>query len=172
MSSLCRMREGAPTMDAEELTVRRAQDTDADGAAAGRLLHDFNREFGDATPGPEAVGARVRELLRDGDTVVLLAGAGPDGIAVLRFRGAIFSAGLEGYLAELYGVPARRGRGVGRALMTAVLEVARAEGADRMDLTTSEADVAARALYERFGFVDREQGPEGPLVHAYELELS
>jgi len=59
----------------------------------------------------------MRQLIDGGDTLVLLTGDGPDGLAVLRFRPAIFSAGLESYLAELYVVPARRGRGLGRALM-------------------------------------------------------
>ena len=37
----------------------------ADGADAGdvgRLLHDFNAEFDEPTPGPEAVAERVRAL--------------------------------------------------------------------------------------------------------------
>lgn len=35
----------------------------ADGAAIGRLLHDFNREFDDPTPGPEWLAERVGRLL-------------------------------------------------------------------------------------------------------------
>jgi hypothetical protein len=64
--------------------VRRGTDDDAD--AVGRLLHDFNREFGEPTPPPSELADRIRLLLGDGDTLVLLAGPGPDGIAVLRFR--------------------------------------------------------------------------------------
>ena len=37
------------------------------------------------------------------------------GIAVLRFRPALWSFALECYLAELYVAPASRGRGLGRA---------------------------------------------------------
>ncbi len=68
-------------------------------------------------------------------------------------------------------MPERRGRGLGRALMDAALELARREGADHMDLGTSEDDVAARALYESLGFVNRERGPEGPLSYYYERDL-
>jgi ribosomal protein S18 acetylase RimI-like enzyme len=141
-----------------------------DAEAVGRLLHDFNTEYGDVTPGPGAIAARVRELM-DGDLTVLLAGPGPEGLAVLRFRPSRWSQGLECYLAELYVVPDRRGQGIGRALMTAVLEHARGAGADFIDLGTSEDDVAARGLYESFGFTNREGAPDGPIMYVYEREL-
>jgi ribosomal protein S18 acetylase RimI-like enzyme len=146
---------------------RRATPADAD--AIGRLLHDFNREYDDPTPDPAELAERMRALMAT-DTVVLLAGDGPDGLAVLRFRPAIWSAALECYLAELYVVPDRRGRGLGRALMEAAIEAARAHGADHMDLGTGEDDVAARALYESLGFRNTER-PGGPVAYVYEREL-
>ena len=149
--------------------VRRA--VAADAAAIGRLLHAFNTEFDEPTPGAAALAGRLRRLLDGTDTAVLLAGAGPDGIAVLRLRPAIWSTALECYLAELYVVPDRRGVGLGRALMDAAIDLARRRGADHMDLGTSEDDVAARALYERLGFTDREGGPDGPRMLYYERDL-
>ena len=152
-----------------ELAVRVGRLDDAE--VIGRLLHDFNREFDDVTPDPSRLAARVRQLLAEGDTTVLLGGAGPDGIAVLRFRPAIWTDALECYLAELYVVPDRRGQGLGRALMQAAIELARERGADRMDLGTSEDDIAARALYESLGFSNREGKPDGPVNYFYEREL-
>ena len=149
--------------------IRRAGAADAE--LVGRLLDDFNREFDAPTPGAQRLAARIGELLSGEDTVVLLCGTGPDGLAVLRFRPAIWSDALECYLAELYVVPARRGHGLGRALMDAALAVARDEGADHIDLGTSEDDVAARALYESVGFINREGGPDGPITYFYEREL-
>ncbi len=156
-------------MDDVDRAVRRAGPGDA--AVVGRLLHDFNTEYDDVTPGPDALAARVAQLLSSGETVVLLGGTPPDGLAVLRFRPAIWTDALECYLAELYVAPERRGRGLGRALMDAVLDVARSEGADRMDLGTSEDDVAARRLYESLGFDNHEGGPDGPVMYFYEREL-
>ncbi len=150
-------------------TVRRAELADAD--AVGRLLHDFNTEYDDITPGPDALAERVRELIASGETIVLLTGSGPEGLAVLRFRPALWTSGLECYLAELYVVPDRRGQGLGRALMETALAVAREQGADSMDLGTSDDDVAARALYESLGFSNREGKPDGPLNYFYEREL-
>jgi ribosomal protein S18 acetylase RimI-like enzyme len=152
-----------------DLDVRRADVADAE--AIGRLLHDFNTEFDEPKPGPDALAERVRELLSGGETEVLVAGSGPDGVAVLRFRPAIWTEALECYLAELYVVPDRRGHGLGRALMEAAIELARERGADRMDLGTGEDDVAARALYESLGFSNREGKPDGPVNYFYELEL-
>jgi ribosomal protein S18 acetylase RimI-like enzyme len=156
-------------MASESARIRQAGPADAE--ALGRLLHDFNTEFDEPTPGPEALAARVRKLLATGDTTVLVAGPGPDGLAVLRFREAIWADALESYLAELYVVPDRRGHGLGRALMEAAIEAARARGATHMDLGTSEDDLAARALYESLGFNNRGGRPDGPLSFFYEREL-
>jgi GNAT superfamily N-acetyltransferase len=143
----------------------------ADAEAIGRLLHDFNSEYDEPTPGPARLAERVRRLVGDGDITVLLAGGGPDGLAVLRFRPSIWSQALECFLAELYVVPAKRGQGLGRALMERAIELARERGADYMDLGTGEDDVAARALYESLGFDNRGGKPDGPVNYFYEREL-
>ncbi len=153
----------------DQLRVCRAALEDAE--AVGRLLYDFNIEYDEPTPTPAALAVRVRQLLEGGDTAVLLAGDGPDGLALLRFRLAIWSAGLECYLAELYVVPAERGHGLGRALMEAALREARERGADTMDLGTGETDVVARRLYESLGFTNRDGGATGPVNYFYEREL-
>jgi ribosomal protein S18 acetylase RimI-like enzyme len=150
-------------------TVRRGEVADAE--AIGRLLHEFNSEFDEPTPGPLLLAERVRELLPGGEITVLLGGAGPDGIAVLRFRPDIWTQGLECYLAELYVVPDLRGRGLGRALMEAAIELAREEGAVYIDLGTSEDDRAARGLYESLGFSNRGGKPDGQVSFFYEREL-
>jgi len=141
-----------------------------DAAAIGQLLYAFNREFDDPTPEPGELAERMRQLLDGGDTLVLLAGDGPDGLAVLRLRAAIWSTGLECYLAELYVAPARRGQGLGRALMEAALREARDRGADTMDIGVDEPDLPARRLYESLGFTNR-SGGDGPLMYVYERDL-
>lgn len=151
------------------MAVRRAHPDDADAIA--RLLHDFNTEYDDATPGPEKLAQRMRELLDGGETIALVAGDGPDGVAILRLRRSIWTPGLECYLAELYVAPGRRGEGLGRALIEAAIAAARAKGADYMELNTGEDDIAARALYEKLGFDNRGGRPEGAVNVYYELEL-
>jgi len=152
-----------------DLSVRRADVADAE--TVGQLLHDFNSEFDEPTPGPRVLAARLGRLIAGHETTVLLGGAGPHGLAVLRFRPSIWTESFECYLAELYVVPDRRGQGLGRALMETAMDVARKEGADYMDLGTSEDDVAARALYESLGFSNREGRADGPVNYYYEREL-
>jgi len=139
--------------------------------AIAQLLHDFNKEFDEPAPPPATLAERFRRLLDGDDTLVLLGGEGPDGVAVIRFRQAIWSLGLESYLAELYVVPGLRGRGLGRALMEVALKEARARGADTMDIGVDAPDHAARQLYESLGFTHRVGGPGGPVMYVYEREL-
>lgn len=165
--------------------VRRA--TSADAPALGMMLDTFNREFGSETPGPQVLATRLAELLTESDlhagvpaqdgTAALIATDGPDatagavGFAVLRWRPSLYSPHAEAYLAELYVTPEKRGRGLGRALLQASLDLARELGADRIELGTSETDHAARALYESTGFINTEDGPDGPVMYVYEREL-
>jgi ribosomal protein S18 acetylase RimI-like enzyme len=152
-----------------ETVVRTVGVQDLD--AAGRLLHEFNSEFGEPTPPPPVLADRLRQLLESGDTVVLVVGDGPDGLAILRFRPAIWSSGMECYLAELYVVPLRRRQGLGRALMEAAIQEARQRGADTMDIGVDEPDTVARRLYESLGFTNRTGGKDGPVMYVYERDL-
>jgi ribosomal protein S18 acetylase RimI-like enzyme len=152
-----------------ETRVRRA-DT-ADAAEVARLLHDFNTEFDEPTPGVEALSERTRRLMAEGEITVLLGGERPDGIAVLRLRPALWAEGLDAYLEELYVAPERRGQGIGRALLEATMEAAREAGAVRIDLGTSVDDSAAIGLYESCGFSNREGESDGPQMLVYERDL-
>jgi len=151
------------------LQVRRA--AVADAAAVGQLLHDFNVEFDEPAPSPVELAQRISRLLAGEDTVILLGGEGPDGVAVLRFRPAIWSDGLECHVAELYVAPARRRQGLGRRLMETTIALAAQRGADTIDLGTGEDDVGARALYESLGFSNRGGRPDGPVNYFYERQL-
>ncbi|MGI9020526.1 MAG: GNAT family N-acetyltransferase [Solirubrobacterales bacterium] len=142
-----------------------------DAADVAGLLHDFNIEFGDFTPGVEALTANARRMLETGEMTVLLAGQGPDALAELRFRASVWSEKLDAYLEELYVAPALRGQGIGRALLDATMEEARSRGAGHIDLNTSVDDTAAIALYESAGFTNCEGNPDGPSMIYYEREL-
>lgn len=168
--------------------IREARKRDA--VAVARLLHDFNLEYDEPSPGVEWVAARLEGLLEAGEVVVLVAeGAGPAvgegggddggggrtddpvGLALLRFRPGLWSEGAEAHLQELYVVPARRGQGFGRALLEAAMATARTAGAATLDLNTTPEDRAAIGLYESAGFTNREGAPDGPAMLFYERDL-
>lgn len=147
---------------------------DDDGLAdAGRLLRDFNEEYDEPSPEPEALAAILRTRIADGNATVLLGrdeSGGPVGVAAVRLQPSLWSEAMEAYLAELYVVPARRGQGFGRELLTAVLDTSRAAGADYAYLITSEDDRLAQRAYEAAGF-RRNEGEGGPIMWAYEQDL-
>lgn len=156
-------------MSQAEIRIRRAGVEDA--AAIARLLHDFNSEYSEPTPGIPALTGYAAQLLAAGAMTVLLAGPTPDGISLLRYRDSVWTGGPEAHLQELYVVPPLRGRGIGRALLEATMTAAREAGASGIDLNTGTTDTVARALYESCGFTNREGSPDGPSMLFYERDL-
>jgi ribosomal protein S18 acetylase RimI-like enzyme len=155
-------------MEKPEIPVREATVDDAPQIA--RLLHDFNTEYEAETPSVAELTRHAERMLREGEMTVLLAGRGPDGLALLRFRPSVWTEQQEAYLQELYVVPDLRGRGIGEALMQEVLSTCREHDAAWIELNTGETDVAARALYAKLGFTN-EEGPHGATMLYYEREL-
>jgi GNAT superfamily N-acetyltransferase len=155
-------------MEKRGIPVREAVVEDA--PAIARLLHDFNTEYEDFTPPVAELTRHAERMLREGEMTVLLAGEGPEGLALLRFRPSVWTERLEAYLQELYVVPERRGRGIGQGLLETVIATCRQRGAAWIELNTGETDVAARSLYAKLGFTN-EEGVGGPPMLYYELEL-
>ena len=56
-------------------------------------------------------------------------------------------------LNDLYVVPDARGQGIGELLVRQVFELAKENGAVRVDLGTPNDNLVAQKLYERLGFV-------------------
>lgn len=122
-----------------------------DAPAVAQLLHDFNVEFDEPTPGPEAIAARLATMVGRDDVVVLVAGDPPAALALLHFRPVVWEDGPVALLDELYVRPDVRGRGIGGALLEGAFAVARERGSQWFELDTGEDDVDARRFYERHG---------------------
>jgi ribosomal protein S18 acetylase RimI-like enzyme len=155
-------------MEKREIQIREASVEDA--PAIARLLYDFNTEYEAATPPVGELTRHATRMLRAGEMTVLLAGDGPDGFALLRFRSSVWTEQQEAYLQELYVVPDLRGHGIGEALMEAVLASCRVHDVAWVELNTAESDEAARGLYEKLGFTN-EEGPDGAAMLYYEREI-
>lgn len=143
-------------------------------ADAAQLLHDFNVEYDEPAPPPDAIAARLGTLIGGGHVVVLLARDNAPGtavgVAVMRVQPSLWSDAQEAYVAELYVTPTQRGRGYGRELITEAMRAARERNATYAFLITSEDDRRAQRLYHAAGF-RRTEGQGGPLMLAYERDL-
>ena len=121
-----------------------------------RLMAGFRDHLGLSAPSDAEVGSGVERLLADADTEFLLAAADdgdePTGVAQLRFRYGIWRAGGDCLLEDLFVDPGARGAGLGRALIDATLDRARARGCRRVELDVNEANDSAIRLYESAGF--------------------
>ena len=71
------------------------------------------------------------------------------GLAHYLFHRSTVSLGPNCYLQDLFADAALRGQGVGRALIAAVAERARAAGASRVYWMTHETNTAAMRLYDK-----------------------
>ncbi|PWJ54215.1 Acetyltransferase (GNAT) family protein [Quadrisphaera granulorum] len=158
-----------------DVVVRTATLDDVEEVA--RLFRGY-LEFYECPREPAAVTAYLTARIANGESVVLIAEApaaeapaaevpatedpAADGPA---HRGAALGfaqcyptwASLElapaWVLYDLFVDPAARGRGVGRVLLRAVAERARAAGATTAVLETAHTNTAAQALYESEGWV-------------------
>ena len=134
--------------------VWRAEPGEA-GAVAG-LLVEFRDWLGRSLPSDESFARSVDHLIRDPDTEFLLGAPAPgDGAAAvcqLRFRYGVWHTATDCWLEDLYVRETARRSGLGAALVEAALARARERRCARVELDVNEANRAALALYERFGF--------------------
>jgi len=70
----------------------------------------------------------------------------------------------EASIGELVVSPEAEGRGIGRALVEAVMARARESGCTRISVSTGAANDRARALYRRLGFEDEDVATSRALV--------
>lgn len=70
--------------------------------------------------------------------------------------GSHWSGAVEPSIGELVVTPQAEGRGIGTALVEAVLARARSDGHRRISVSTGAANARARGLYRRLGFEDED----------------
>jgi|SRR6266480_1866155 len=128
-----------------DLTIRDAQAADAE-RIAGLLT-----QLGYPTQ-PSAVQARLERLAIVGDRVVVAdLDGGAVGLAHLQVAPAIERDRPAAKIGALVVDEAYRGQGVGRALVRAMEDEARARGCELLFVTTAERRDDAHAFYERVG---------------------
>lgn len=116
------------------------------------LLCAFRDWFGYAEPSDAEMRASVERLLADPNTEFLLGGRPATGVCQLRYRYGVWKSAEDCCLEDLYLRDEARATGLGRALVEAAIERARARGCRRIELDVNTANAPARALYEAAGF--------------------
>jgi len=128
------------------VTIRPAVDADAP-ALATLLAHlGYPADAAD-------VADRLLRLRSGGDDAfVAILDRQTVGLATVHSRAVLHVARPVAQLTALVVPPEMRGRGVGRALVVAAEQWARAQGADRLVVTTALHRADAPLFYERLGF--------------------
>ena len=121
--------------------------TVADAVALAGLLHNFNPEFGDPSPGPGVLSRRLSRLLSTESTIGLLAGDPPLGFALLTLRPNVWYDAPVALLDELYVVPSRRGQGIGSAVLESCWTLIRTRGVELLEVNVDGEDRGARRFY-------------------------
>jgi ribosomal protein S18 acetylase RimI-like enzyme len=138
-----------------------------------QLFHDANRDTLDALIYPQfrtfEETQRMVQAVRDGG-----AGAFVEEASGIALHGRVLCGASmivqpepgQGFVVVVATAPAHQGRGVGRALLTSTLVSAWETGIRTVDLTVTEENRPAVALYERLGFVPKRR------MTAYVLEAT
>lgn len=128
--------------------------------AAWELLWRGYLEFYKASLPEQATDVAWRRLHDPNEPMFVLGaylGGKLTGIVHYLYHRTTWTVGNYCYLQDLFVAETARGLGLGRALIEAVCEKARAEGASRVYWLTQEDNATARALYdklaERSGFI-------------------
>jgi GNAT superfamily N-acetyltransferase len=117
-------------------------------------LFDAYRQFYGQAPDPDGARAFLRERLQAGDSVVLIAERDRRFLGFAQLYPSFSSQAMKRLwiLNDLFVAPAHRRAGLGRALLTAAEDFARATVAKGLVLATQKTNATAKALYEAHGW--------------------
>jgi len=117
-------------------------------------LFDAYRQFYGQAPDPDGARAFLRERLQAGDSVVLIAERDRRFLGFAQLYPSFSSQSMKRLwiLNDLFVAPAQRRSGVGRALLAAADDFARATVAKGLLLATQKTNATAKALYEACGW--------------------
>jgi ribosomal protein S18 acetylase RimI-like enzyme len=126
-------------------------------AVSPELVEAFARllpQLSSSSPPPD--GEELAEIVRSSSSVLFVARDTGEGI-VGSLTLALFRVptGVRAWIEDVVVDQARRGAGIGEALVAAAIDRATAEGAKSVDLTSRPSREDANRLYQRMGFEAR-----------------
>lgn len=164
------------TLTSCDVSVRQADYGYApDAAAVVSLLDAYARDpMGGGKPLDDAVRGRLVAALDafpGAFSLLAFDGNEPVGLANCFTGFSTFAARPLVNIHDIAVMPAARGRGVGRALMLAVEEEARARGACKVTLEVLGGNERAKALYAALGYENYALDPQAGTAQFWEKKL-
>ena len=117
-------------------------------------LFDAYRQFYGQPPDPDGARAFLRERLQAGDSVLLIAERERRFLGFVQLYPSFSSTSMKRLwiLNDLFVAPGHRRGGVGRALLAAADDFARATVANGLVLATQKTNATAKAVYAACGW--------------------
>jgi GNAT superfamily N-acetyltransferase len=135
------------------LTIRRAAPSDIPELV--RLLVELFAQEAEFAPAPERHARGLAAIIADERVgKILVAEENGRAAGMVNFLYTVSTAlgGRVALLEDMVVGRATRGSGIGKKLLAAAIETARADGCLRITLLTDPGNARAHALYEGFGF--------------------
>ncbi len=144
-----------------DLTIRVAGPEDM--PALLRLFRGFMDYLGDPSPPDGELATAIAPVFSDPNAEILIAEevGEPLAYAYVRYHHSVWMAGPECFIEDLFVFEHRRDAGIGRQMLGAVFERARARGCRRVRLDTNEENKRGIHLYESVGFSCTRDSYEG-----------
>lgn len=120
-------------------------------------------QLSSSSPAPSR--EHLERIVNSDSCTLLLAREGEQIVGSLTLVVFPIPTGARAWIEDVVVDSSVRGKGVGEALNLKALEIARAEGAVTVDLTSRPSREAANRLYQRIGFVKRDTN-----VYRYDLK--
>ena len=142
-------------MNGATLRVREARSDDLEAVVA-LLREDVIREVDESEVPASAYAAAFAEILGDAHQQLLVGELDREVVATAQLTWVRHLTYVGGLMCSVESVRVRsdlRGRGLGRELISTVVDLARDRGAARVELTTNARRTRARRFYEDLGFV-------------------
>ena len=102
----------------------------------------------------DKIPENCHNLLGNADSHILVAESNGSIVGVINFifRKTLLHSGGSGLIDEIVVSKAYRGRGIGKRLMDAAVEICRQSGCCELEVSTEITNTRARKFYESFGF--------------------
>jgi len=122
-------------------------------AASPELLAAFERLMPQLTNAPIPTLEQIQNLLAS-PSILIVARVSPDGPIIAAGTLGIFRtpSGLHAHIEDVIVDQNLRGRGIGAAIVSHLLQIARETGLKGVSLTCNPRRIAANRLYQKMGF--------------------